>query len=949
MSKYSLFIIMSAFLLLSCSDDDGDEQPSSSSTDEGAVLKEYNAPKPPESEGHGDDPLLNKSWHLSNFKQKSYALNPPGVDGEDVGLGSLHQEGIQGDGVSLAFSDNGIEITHPDLWFNHRQGKSRNYSYSSPKQWSHKTPDPLNKSSTDAHGTAVAGLAVASAQNGIGSRGLAPKASFAGFLYVGPANTYAKMLDQAHGDFDIFNYSYGRNSCRFSSVPSGYLEQLRFGVSELRDGLGAIYVKAAGNEYIRPRSECVEETEIDFYLGNAALEREHSSPFMIVVGGNNTEGVSSSYSTPGSSLWISAPAGEFGRYSPALISTDLMGCERGRSQKNAKMNSFESGEHAQNKQCHYTSTMNGTSASTPLVSAAVALMLEANPDLSWREVKIILAQTARQIDPSRGPTVHPIYKSPEDHIYQRGWEQNDAGFNFHNWYGFGALDVSAAVESAKEYTGELPKLKQTLNPDGSWKYESKDELALPVPDADAKGVEHEIYVAEDLSIEAIQIRLSVEHSFASDLGVELTSPAGTTSQLMTINSGIAEKSLNDVLLLSNAFLKESSQGNWTIRVIDGAEDDLGVLQNWKINIWGHKPEGSSPDTKVASQAKEQLLTGGKGSEIDVKLNKVELENATRGPGLPPQKKTASGQEPIKAARTKSLNTTGQINYEWLTYDQKLAEEKLREKEFKFVGFSLDKKLTTRLDVYSHGRSFKLMYRTLEKGGASWMRTFSASRDQAYVGVVWQSSDFVTIVTRDSKGTAYFWNVQKDGPVVRQKIETNLLRRLTQANVIKLDGQLHLLVWDDYFLHTWTLSKNSENSSHRPISFKGEIIQSVFEDSGKIYVWTTTSDLMNLWKIQGENSSLVRSRERNPREFKHFPLSRESLLVRDKENAVWLKIFKGSQELKEKLPGFPRPSGGLHIDIKKHVEGDILVLVAYEKQSKLFHQFKFYLDGRNDEE
>ena len=44
--------------------------------------------------------------------------------------------------------------------------------------------------------------------------------------------------------------------------------------------------------------------------------------------------------------------------------------------------------------------MNGTSTSVPLVAGGVALLLETEPGLTWRDVKHILAKTARRIDPN---------------------------------------------------------------------------------------------------------------------------------------------------------------------------------------------------------------------------------------------------------------------------------------------------------------------------------------------------------------------------------------------------------------------------------------------------------------------------------------------------------------------------------------------------------------------
>ena len=48
-----------------------------------------------------------------------------------------------------------------------------------------------------------------------------------------------------------------------------------------------------------------------------------------------------------------------------------------------------------------TSTISsGTSAATPIVSGVAALMRQANPNLTWRDLKLILAASARKNDPT---------------------------------------------------------------------------------------------------------------------------------------------------------------------------------------------------------------------------------------------------------------------------------------------------------------------------------------------------------------------------------------------------------------------------------------------------------------------------------------------------------------------------------------------------------------------
>ena len=78
------------------------------------------------------------------------------------------------------------------------------------------------------------------------------------------------------------------------------------------------------------------------------------------------------FSTPGASTTVSA----FGGFD--TFTTDRTGAD-----------GYEDGD--------FNSSFAGTSAAAPIVSGIVALMLEANSDLGWRDVQTILAYSARQV------------------------------------------------------------------------------------------------------------------------------------------------------------------------------------------------------------------------------------------------------------------------------------------------------------------------------------------------------------------------------------------------------------------------------------------------------------------------------------------------------------------------------------------------------------------------
>lgn len=551
------------------------------------------------------DPLYSFAWHLKNTAQNLFSQHR-GVAGVDLNVETVHASGIRGAGVVVAVSDSGIEISHEDLSGNYLAGRSKDFSLASPFDG-----DPLPKNTTDtaAHGTSVTGIIAAQGWNGLGSRGVAPRAKFIGFntLADGVVQNAQKMVLQIDAAADVFNYSYGVRQCLYAALDtntrSSYIGAYKSGVNTRRSGKGAVYLKAAGNSFEDSTSDCMVPTGWqENYLGNANLSETNNDPYTTIVAALAADGASSSYSSPGSNVWVSGFGGEFGGLDPAIVTTDLTGCTAGSSYTTNPTNLFQRGG-VLNSNCQYTSTMNGTSSATPTVAGVVALIMEANPTLTWRDIKYILASTATVVNPDIGSSDHPLGDNLAGYVYQEGWVRNAAGFYFHNWFGFGLVNAQAAVNLAKNYSLNLGVYKAGANPNNDvWPYASPN-LSLPIPNNSATGVSSTINVRHNLTLEAVQIRVTVTHPYIENVGIELISPAGTKSILTNINSGIYGSDFNNALFLSNAFLGESSLGNWTIKVLDGADinpdgsiGSSGTLVSWKINPIGHAPVGAVDQT-----------------------------------------------------------------------------------------------------------------------------------------------------------------------------------------------------------------------------------------------------------------------------------------------------------------------------------------------------------------
>ena len=541
------------------------------------------------------DPLFEQQWALHNTGQTSFAANG-GVAGEDLNMAQTLADGPTGAGVQVAVVDSGLEICHPDLAANVEPGLSYNFNH--PYWYGAEADDPFLPTVLSDHGTSVAGLIAAAANNGVGGHGVAPQARLRGFNFLSGYFVPSAYLDSLgmssesprSDDVHVFNMSFGYSGSA-TSMTADERELFRVGVTDLRDGRGALYVKAAGNEFYicterdDDRQPVAPLLDLSAELGCFAANRdgENNLPYVIVTGGFSANGKRSSYSSAGAALWVVAPAGEFGVEHPAMITTDQMGSDRGYV---LRPRGLAAGS-ADNPLGDYTSIFNGTSAAAPNAAGAGALLLQTQPDLTWRDVKHILAKTARQLHADI-PRVRVAFGGTPA-VLQHGWITNAAGYRFHNWYGFGAIDVDAAVALASTY---VP------NSLGVFIEAAPVRLATGsrIPDHDGGGLtqtQNVTGLSRTANIEAVQLRIEVTHPNPWDLGFELISPSGTRNVINPVFNHALHGVDNplDWTILSNAFYGEPPTGEWTLNVIDAAEGTIGTLDAWSLIFYlGEHPE-----------------------------------------------------------------------------------------------------------------------------------------------------------------------------------------------------------------------------------------------------------------------------------------------------------------------------------------------------------------------
>ena len=528
------------------------------------------------------DPLIPNQWHLQNLGASSFASVLP-LSGNDMNVAAAWRDGYTGKGIKVAVVDSGLEIAHEDLAPN-VDAKSFNFLNGS--------NDPTPNVSGFDHGTAVAGIVASAAFNGKGGRGVAYEATLRGYnLLASGAGTLANFGYALGGasyssDVDIFNESFGSSSSQLPPQVNSY-NAINANALTLRGGKGAILVQSAGNSFSSFGSDpsvCTQAKAYGVSCGSSSSDTRRDGTLPIVVGAIAADGTKSSYSNAGSSLWVAAPGGEFGMDSnyvpgasgdslePAIITASRTGCGNYSNRRNA-LDAL--GANAQSAQCQYTAVMNGTSSAAPNLSGVIALMLQANPNLGYRDVKYILAKTAKKTDASRvGVTTSGLISGTPVTLDQ-GWVRNAAGYWFSNWYGFGTVDAAAAVSEAKTYVNYLPTM-QTAS--ANMNFSSTEN----VPQYSTAGSTLNFTMAPSFTkVEHAMVILNLNDSPGLLCNqIELTSPSGTKSILMHAlngysNNGVPQQSITNSRILSNAFYGESTAGTWRLKFYDFCPTSIG--------------------------------------------------------------------------------------------------------------------------------------------------------------------------------------------------------------------------------------------------------------------------------------------------------------------------------------------------------------------------------------
>jgi len=426
----------------------------------------------------------------------------------DLNVEGAWMNGYTGAGVTVCVLEGGWSTTHPDLASHFDAAASQTVG------------------SFSSHGTSCAGLVAASAFNGLGGVGVAYDAGLS-LCYYGSAITTANSLAFRNDLNDIKSNSWGPSDIGFVWTNSPEEQAaLEDAVQNGRGGLGTIIVWAGGN-------------------GRGSIDRTDYDPYasarqVVCVGAVGNADLVASYSEPGASVLVCAPSNP-GTGGSGIVTT--------------------TGSSS------YTSGFGGTSAACPIAAGAIALMLDANPALTWRDVQHILVRSSRRPSPMSAT-----------------WFLNGAGRWTSDDFGFGAVDASAACAMAAAWTNVAPE-SQFATP--------TQVVNQPIPDnqpvSGGGGVSSTVHFSKRMRVEHVQATLTAPHPSVGDVRIVLTSPAGTPSLFATPRFDVSADQYDQYVFTSVRSWDEIAQGDWTLTLSDEAAGNTGTFDQWQLRVFGVAP------------------------------------------------------------------------------------------------------------------------------------------------------------------------------------------------------------------------------------------------------------------------------------------------------------------------------------------------------------------------
>uniref|UniRef100_A0A8C0WH89 P/Homo B domain-containing protein n=1 Tax=Castor canadensis TaxID=51338 RepID=A0A8C0WH89_CASCN len=466
-----------------------------------------------------NDPIWSNMWYMHCGDKHSRCRS-------EMNVQAAWKRGYTGKNVVVTILDDGIERNHPDLAPNYDSYASYDVNGND------YDPSPrYDASNENKHGTRCAGEVAASANNSYCIVGIAYNAKIGGIRMLDGDVTdvvEAKSLGIKPNYIDIYSASWGPDDDGKTVDGPGRLakQAFEYGIKKGRQGLGSIFVWASGNGG-REGDHC----SCDGYT---------NSIYTISVSSTTENGHKPWYLEEcTSTLATTYSSGAF--YERKIVTTDLR------------------------QRC--TDGHTGTSVSAPMVAGIIALALEANSQLTWRDVQHLLVKTSRPA-----------------HLKTNDWKINGAGHKVSHLYGFGLVDAEALVLEAKKWTS-VPSQHMCVA--------TVDKRPRSIPIAQVLRTTALTNACADHSdqhviyLEHVVVRISISHPRRGDLQIHLISPSGTKSQLLAKRLlDFSNEGFTNWEFMTVHCWGEKAEGEWILEIQDMPSQVRNPEKQGKLKEWG---------------------------------------------------------------------------------------------------------------------------------------------------------------------------------------------------------------------------------------------------------------------------------------------------------------------------------------------------------------------------
>ncbi|KAK0424619.1 hypothetical protein QR680_008753 [Steinernema hermaphroditum] len=503
-----------------------------------------------------NDPLWQEMWYLHRSDKLAGSRDVRDVTvSQDHNVRDAWNLGFTGKGVVVTILDDGLERTHPDLL--------PNYDPEASYDVNERDDDPMPRydyTDENRHGTRCAGEVAAIFNNSMCAVGIAYNAKIGGIRMLdGDVTDAVEAASLGHNSqhIDIYSASWGPDDDGRTVDGPARLTRIAFehGIKEGRGGKGSIFVWASGNGGKDFDScNCDGYTNSIYTLSISSATEKGEIPWY-------SEACSSTMAT----TYSSGQTGD-----KMVVTTDL------------------------HNSC--TKAHTGTSASAPLAAGIVALALEANPNLTWRDLQHIVVRTARPVG-----------------LLSGDWKTNGAGRNVSHSFGYGLMDAGAIVRLAQNWTTVPEQRKCRVSFPARYKtipHGNSLELSLYVDGCQGSKEDHLVYA------EHVQVIVTLTAPKRGDIQIHLFSPSGTKSTLLAKRARDTSRTgFRDWAFTSVHYWGEEVRGLWYLVIENGGWDDAELVK-WDLVVYGtqervgkHGGEHSASMTPRSIETPLSLLKG----------------------------------------------------------------------------------------------------------------------------------------------------------------------------------------------------------------------------------------------------------------------------------------------------------------------------------------------------